>query len=246
MHGKSAVCSRQQIAGGGQAVSSLQAIEKIRLFCYNQDLNKPREIMNKTVFTIGHSVHTREAFLELLLKNGINCIVDVRSIPNSAHVPQFNKDEFSAYLKSKGIVYMSFADEFGARHEERELLDNEGVVDFKKIWRTGKFLSGVERLKAGVDKGYKVALMCSEAEPMDCHRFSMISRYLVNNGFEVKHVLRDGAVIDNSELESKLLKKYEKRLPVPTLFEEPFKTPAERIDYAYSLRNSDVGYRASI
>lgn len=206
----------------------------------------PRENMDRKIFTIGHSVHTKEAFLDLLIKSGVNCIVDVRSMPNSAHVPQFNKDAFSEFLKDKGLAYMSFADEFGARQDKQGLLDDEGVVDFKKVWRTGKFLSGVERLRAGAEKGYKIALMCSEAEPMDCHRFSMISRYLVNNGFEVNHILKDGSVIDNAELEIKLLKKYEKKIPVPTLFEEPFKTPAEKVDYAYSLRNRDVGYRAGV
>lgn len=202
--------------------------------------------MDRKIYTIGHSVHTKETFLDLLSKSGVNCIVDVRSVPNSIHVPQFNKETFSEFLKYNGIAYMSFADEFGARHHERELLDNNGVVDFKKVWQTHEFLSGVERLRAGADNGYSVALMCSEAEPMDCHRFSMIARYLVNNGFDVKHILKDGSVIDNSELELKLLKKYKKKIPDSTLFEEPFKTPAEKIDYAYSLSNRDVGYKVSI
>ena len=202
--------------------------------------------MNRKIFTIGHSVHTKEAFLELLAKCGVNCVVDIRSISSSAHTPQFNKEVFSRYLKDKSIVYMSFADEFGARHSESGLLDENGIVDFKKVWETPVFLSGVERLRAGVDKGYTVALMCSEAEPFDCHRFSMVSRYLAKNGFTVKHILKDGSLIDNSELESKLLKKYEKKIPVPTLFEKPFKTAEEKIDYAYSLRNKDVGYKAGV
>ena len=153
------------------------------------------------VYTIGHSNHTFDLFLDLLKSFSITCIVDVRSVPASAYSPQFNKETLQNALKWNNIVYMHFGDEFGARHTNPELLDNFGKVDFKKVRATQKFLSGVERLKNGLEKGYNISLMCSEAEPFDCHRFAMISYYLVRNGFEVEHILKDKSLIKNSELE---------------------------------------------
>ena len=82
--------------------------------------------------------------------------------------------------------------------------------------------------------------MCSEAEPFDCHRFAMISYYLVRNGFEVEHILKDKSLIKNSELEKRLLKKYNKVIPKTDLFQ--FFTDEEQLEMAYRLRNQDVAY----
>ncbi|MBA7553466.1 hypothetical protein ES705_46058 [subsurface metagenome] len=82
--------------------------------------------------------------------------------------------------------------------------------------------------------------MCSEAEPFDCHRFSMISYYLDRNGFDVLHILKDKTLIRNEELEDKLLKKYQKQIPQTNLFE--VFSPQQQLNLAYRLRNKDVAY----
>src|SRR5881227_321241 len=127
------------------------------------------------IYTIGHSSHQIDYFLELLKIFSINCVIDVRSIAASSYNPQFNKEPLSNFLKNNQIAYLHFAEEFGARHTDPDLLDEEGKVDFEKVRMAWLFKSGVERLWKGVEKGFIIALMCSEAEPFDCHRFSMIS-----------------------------------------------------------------------
>jgi len=199
-------------------------------------------LINNLVYTIGHSNHPIDYFNELLGAHGINCVIDVRSVPASAYNPQFNKESLSNYLKYNNITYLHFGDEFGARHTEKDLLDDSGKVDFDKVRKSDKFLSGVERLKGGLSKGFTVALMCSEAEPFDCHRFSLISYYLVRNGFIVRHILKDSALIENSELEMRLLKKYDKKIPKPTLFDPVILTETEKLNLAYRLRNMEVAY----
>jgi uncharacterized protein (DUF488 family) len=192
--------------------------------------------MNDTVvYTIGHSNHEPEAFADLLRHFGVNCVVDVRSVPASGRFPQFNKAALSEFLKSNNIQYLHFGKEFGARYTDPELLDEEGKVDFEKVRQTEDFQNGVERLKAGIEKGYTIALMCSEAEPFDCHRFSMISGFLGKNGFEVKHIFRDKTLKTNAQLENQLLKKYHKELPFAPSLEE-------QIAHAYRLRNRDVAF----
>jgi hypothetical protein len=85
--------------------------------------------------------------------------------------------------------------------------------------------------------------MCSEANPFDCHRFSLISYQLVKEGVRVNHILEDGDFVGNSELEDQLLEKYYKKLPQSTLFETV--TKEMQLEVAYRLRSKYVAYSAS-
>ncbi len=173
---------------------------------------------DKVIYTVGHSNHSIDFFIDLIKTFSITCIIDVRSVPASSYSPQFNIDNLQKSLKASKIIYLHFGEEFGARHTEKELLDSFGKVDFDKVRETPKFLFGVERLQKGLDRGFNISLMCSEAEPFDCHRFSMISYYLARNGFIVHHILKDKSIITNEELEKILLKKYHRQIPKATLF----------------------------
>jgi uncharacterized protein (DUF488 family) len=193
------------------------------------------------IHTIGHSNHSAEDFLRLLQLHGIDCVVDVRSTPASQYNPQYNKPLLAKFLRENDIVYLHFGKEFGARHANPKLQDDTGKVDFEKVQATADFKLGIERLRQGVDKGYFPALMCAEAEPLDCHRFSMISKMLEREGFEVVHIFKDGEVATHHELEQTLLKKFAKKLPQPTIF-EPEIGPKEQLQAAYRLHNQLVGW----
>ena len=194
-----------------------------------------------TIYTVGHSNYCINYFIELIKTFSITCIVDVRSIPASSYNPQFNKINLKKSLMHYNILYLYLGEEFGARYTNKELLDDFGKVDFDKVRNTQKFISGVQRLKAGLDKGHNISLMCSESDPFDCHRFSLISYYLVRNGFIVKHILKDKTIISNLELEDKLLKKYRKQIPTTNLFE--VFSIKQQIKLAYKLRNKDVAFK---
>ena len=197
--------------------------------------------MKKTIYTVGHSTHTIDYFLELLTTYSINCVVDVRSVAASKYNPQFNQQPLSNFLKKHGVNYLHFDKEFGARYTDKALLDEHDTVDFEKVRATKTFSTGVERLERGIERGFNIALMCSEAEPFDCHRFGMISGYLSNNNFDVKHILKDKSLKTNAELEKQLMKKYAKKIPIPTLL-EPDITPEIQLQAAYKLRNKDIGF----
>ena len=193
------------------------------------------------IYTIGHSTHPSEFFLELLQEYSINCLIDVRSVAASSYNPQFNKEPLSNFLKANGITYMHFAEEFGARHNDPDLLDDEGKVNFELVRKSWNFKNGVERLWQAIDKGFTIALMCSESEPFDCHRFSMISIALEKDGFEVRHILKDKTTKSNAQLENQLLKKYEKKIPQPDMF-QPNITHDDQLKVAYRLRNIEIAY----
>lgn len=197
--------------------------------------------MENKIYTVGHSNHEIKYFIELIKHFGINCIVDVRSVAASSHNPQFNKSFLSTTLRKDNIFYMHFAQEFGARHTDPELLDDDGKVDFEKVRTSYHFKKGIERLWKGVERNFKIALMCSEGEPFDCHRFSMISVALEKDGFNVFHILKDRTLKTNAQLERQLLKKYEKKLPEPSIFESPM-TIDKQLKIAYKMRNQDIAF----
>ena len=195
----------------------------------------------KEIYTIGHSNHQIDYFLELLKSKEISCVIDVRSTPASSYSPQYNKIPLKNYLKNNGITYMHFKDEFGARHENEAVLDVNGQVNFELFRKTNEFKKGVERVDKGFSKGYKIALMCSEANPLECHRFSMISVYLNKSGYKVFHILKNKVVKTHLQLEEELLEKYRKKLPSPSLF-EPNIDENQIINEAYKLHNKEIGW----
>lgn len=198
-------------------------------------------MINNKIYTIGHSTHSKEYFLELLTTYSVNCLIDVRSIAASSYNPQYNKAVLSDFLKSNGIEYLHFSKEFGARHEDPTLLDKDGKVDFDKVRNTQDFKSGIERIKKGIKKGFTISLMCSESEPFDCHRFSLVSIGLIEEGFIVEHILKDKSIRRNVQLENQLLKKYHKKIPKPSMF-EPNVSLEEQLKVAYQLRNKEIAY----
>ena len=157
------------------------------------------------IYTIGCSTHSQQSFIDLLKKNHINVLIDVRSIPYSLHTPQFNKETLMDALSKNYIRYMSFAEEFGARRKEPEAY-TANHVDFQKVIDLPVFLKGVERVKKGIEKGYKIALMCTEKNPEDCHRFSLVSRGLKKKAnIDAIHILFNGQLQTTEQIEEKIL-----------------------------------------
>lgn len=198
--------------------------------------------MNK-IFTVGHSNGTAEELLSLLTSAGIDCVVDVRTVPASAYTPQFNKEYIKRFLSNHGIFYMHFGEEFGARRSDSVV---NGQVNFEKAVTTPAFLRGVERIKNGLEQGYHIALMCSEADPLACHRFSMVSRYFHDNGFEVNHILHTKEIKSHEELEkemiAEMLRKRNSKLPEVDAMFGTYTTEDQRRD-AYRLKNASIGYK---
>ena len=199
------------------------------------------------LYSIGHSSQTQEEFLALLTSYGINCIVDVRSVPASKYSPQFNQENLKWFLKSHGIQYLHFGDEFGARRTDG--IDENGQVNFELAVKTPNFQQGVVRLMRGLEKGYQIALMCSEADPLECHRFSMVSRYFYDLGLDVQHILKDGTLASHTLLEKEMTNQFlhsrKYRLPEVDLLFGTYSEEEQRKD-AYRLKNKEIGYKPEL
>jgi uncharacterized protein (DUF488 family) len=199
--------------------------------------------MDKIIYTIGHSNHSLDYFKELLLFYDINCLVDIRSIPASSHTPQFNKVPLNNYLKLHEISYLHFGKEFGARRFD--CLDADNNVDFIKAVKTQDFINGVSRIEKGIISGFKIAIMCSEGQPLECHRFAMVARYFDSNGFNVKHILKDKSLVDHKFLQDKMINEYLKKKKIKEidlmfgLYNEE-----QQINDAYKMKNKEIAFCA--
>lgn len=197
----------------------------------------------RNIYTIGHSSHRIEYFLYLLKKYGINCLVDVRSIPYSKYTPQFNIDALKRFFPSNGIHYIFMGKEFGARREDRSLFTEEGYLDFEKVSETSLFVFGIERIKKGIGKKFNIALMCMEKDPIDCHRNILVAREFHKKNYGVNNILENGEIQTQEYIEKRLLDMYFPNRMQQTIFDvETTKSDEELINQAYRLRNRDIGY----
>ncbi len=157
-----------------------------------------------TLYTVGHSNHSVVEFISLLLSYGITAVADVRSRPYSKFHPQFNQKILASELESSGIRYVFMGRELGGRPADLGLSVGGGAASFEVIATTEAFKRGIERLSAG-RWDHKIAIMCAEKDPLDCHRTVLVCRRLREMGVPVVHILADGGSEAHAETESRLL-----------------------------------------
>jgi uncharacterized protein (DUF488 family) len=155
------------------------------------------------ILTIGHSTHSLERFGALLRGAGVTAVADVRSAPWSRRHPQFNRETLRAALQAGGIAYVYLGQELGGRPGAPEFY-SEGVADYEKMAQAPQFAHGLTRVIEG-GKKYRVALMCSEREPLHCHRCLLVSRALAQRGVRISHILDDGSRVSHAAIEDRLL-----------------------------------------
>ena len=190
------------------------------------------------VYTIGHSNHTLAKFIALLQGQQINVLVDVRSAPYSKYVSHFNKDALKEAVEGAGMSYVYMGNVLGGRWLDPELCFSDGTVDYGLVAQTDEFRKGLQTLIKNIRNGARAALMCCEKDPYDCHRFALDARFLQEEGVAVRHILEDGRVIENSDLEARLLADY------PTAIDLFSATPdkGQALVWAYEDRNRDIAY----
>lgn len=162
--------------------------------------------MTTRILTVGHSNHSIEHFVELLRKHDVSAVADVRSAPFSRFAPQFNKEALQASLRQAEIGYVFLGKELGARTSDRSCYIN-GQVQYSLLAKTELFRSGIDRLLGGAEDA-RIALMCTEKDPLVCHRTLLVTRVLVDAGVIVDHVLADGRLESNDQAMTRLLEKH--------------------------------------
>ena len=160
-------------------------------------------VIETRVLTVGHSNHPLETFVSLLKQHDVATLADVRSAPYSRFNPHFNRKFLDAALQAHGVAYLFLGHALGGRPEDRSCYE-KGRVRYDRLARTPLYREGIDRVmeRAEVER---LALMCAEKEPLDCHRTLLVSRSLAARNVAVAHILADGALEPHDEAMGRLL-----------------------------------------
>lgn len=191
--------------------------------------------MSEMLFTIGHSNHPIEAFIELLNRHGVTAVGDVRSHPYSRYVPQYSREPLKAALVQAGIAYVFLGKELGARSENPACY-RLGKVQYDCLAKQPQFADGIKRVTEGMKK-HSIALMCAEKDPLECHRTLLVARKLYEAGVKIAHIHADGSLEDHGALESRLLQAC--KMPEGDMF----KPRNEFVSEAYAIQGERVAYQ---
>lgn len=184
------------------------------------------------LFTIGHSNHSAENFIELLLRHDITVVGDVRSQPYSKFNPQFNRENIQKDLKQRGIGYVFLGRELGPRSDDPACY-TEGKVQYHLLAATDIFQQGLKRLLRGV-RSHRIAMMCAEKDPIMCHRMILVCRHLRKEVAEIKHIMEDGGIEALADSEKRLLR----LLKIPPL--QLFESTEDLIIRAYDIQADKI------
>ena len=164
---------------------------------------------------IGHSNHPLEIFELMLKREKISILYDIRMIPFSRYVPQYNQTTLPDTLKSWDVEYRYFSD-IGPRIEGDTPLYDKNGFNYNLALTRERIVKGLKTLSSEIQEDDKVAIMATKKEPLECHRFLILSRVLKDLGHTIKHILPD-ETLETEALEVKMIKSMERRVKRGTI-----------------------------
>lgn len=151
---------------------------------------------NIELFTIGHSNHSLEQFLELLRQHEIEALADIRRYPSSRTFPHFKRDNLREEREASGIEYL-WIEELGGRRPRAEDFDspnmglrNESFHNYADHMLTDEFQNAMNKLE-DIAGAKRTVIMCAESVFWRCHR-RLVSDFVVANGGSVQHIFPNG------------------------------------------------------
>jgi uncharacterized protein (DUF488 family) len=188
--------------------------------------------------SIGHSNIPADRFVGMLQSAGVDAIADVRSVPLSRFFPWFSGKPLAARLADAGIGYAAMGEALGGRPRSDGLYRN-GVADYEAMAARPEFLRARESLIEGATRS-RICLLCAERDPLDCHRFLLVSRRLAERGLTIGHILHDGRIEPHDTTEQRMLALDDEDCDLFAAGQ------AERLAAAYRRRAQAVAFRQKV
>ena len=190
------------------------------------------------IYTIGYSCYTMDEFIEVLKTFKISTLIDVRTTPYSSFHIDFNSDILKANLKENGIKYLYLGSKVGGRPKNKQLYDDDGVIDYQKMEISSSFKKGIAEIASLSSSN--VCLMCAEKNPINCHRSILIGKCLYNAGYDVLHIVDGIPLLTQGYVEDMLVKKHFPNLNQLSLFDknEDYNSAVFK---AYNMQNKVIG-----
>ncbi len=188
------------------------------------------------VLTIGHSNHSPEVFINLLVRHGVDEVIDVRSAPYSRYTPQFNYEGIQRMLEDIGIGYTYLGGELGGRPADRACYDADGRVQYDRVAATDTFDDALRQVTRAADE-HRPVLLCTEKEPLECHRTLLVARALADREVAVAHIHSDGSLESFDDSINRLLDLH--KLPQ---YGDMFRTRADVVAEALTRQAGKFAY----
>lgn len=188
LQGRFSVFDHQTI-GSKTIVKQVSRLEDSQLT--DQKLSKP-DIPAITIYTIGHSNHDIEKFIQLLEMHQIDMLIDVRSAPSSKYATQYDQKALKGSLKDASIQYKYMGKSLGGRPKDKDVLNSESKIVRENIEQKDWYKQGIQELIEISKKHGRVAFMCSEEDPTHCHRGYIVSNTLIEMGVNILHIRATG------------------------------------------------------
>jgi uncharacterized protein (DUF488 family) len=180
------------------------------------------------IYTIGYGARSVDELAAVLQTYAIEFVIDVRTAPYSRYKPEFSKDALEAALKTHGLRYLYMGDSLGGRPDDPSCYV-EGRVDYARVQDKPFYQAGIARVQNAFAQQRRVALMCSEGKPEECHRTKLIGATLTTLGVPVAHIDENGETLTQAEVVERL------EGAQLTLFDEPTLASRKR----YKDKNDD-------
>ncbi len=198
--------------------------------------------MDRILLSIGHSQHKVDYFIDMLKNHNVNYILDVRSTPYSQFAANYNKENIRSILQDNGIEYAFMGNYFGARPMDSTLYSPAGYLDFEKVVTSSRFKKGFESVVKGVEQGYRIAFMCTEKDPIECHRAILVTNAFYKAGYLIEHIMPDNTIQTQKDLNDRLLDMYYADRNQLSLFASENLSDEQCLIEAYRKQNEKIGY----
>ena len=204
------------------------------------------EKIDNPIFTVGHSTHNLDTFINLLRQHTVTALADVRSSPYSRFTPHFNRNSLVNALKAGGIEYLYMGDKLGGRSTDPACYE-AGRIRYDRVAASESFQSGLDHIFSKAVK-HRIALMCAEKEPLDCHRTLLVAQAINEHGVQVAHIHANGILETHYEAMDRLLRHFHLRpegelfLTREDLVADAVKRQARRVAFVdEKLTNTSTG-----
>lgn len=194
-----------------------------------------------TLYTIGYATKPISTFIEQLQYYRIDVVADIRSVPFSKRFHDYHQHAIAKWLPEHGIRYVYLGEELGPRSKEATHYDTEGQVQFDRLMESELFRQGIQRLYTGLERNFRIALMCAEKDPATCHRSLLVGHYLIrqsqaDENLQLLHITHDGDTETQQQLETRLTE-------IHSITMDLFTSAEEQAAQAYQLQLKKTSYR---
>ena len=163
------------------------------------------------ILTVGHSNMSLREFTELVEGEGVEILVDTRSNPYSRWVPHFARESLRDAARGAPFEYRYMGDSLGGKPSDRKFHRQDGTVDYEAIARQPFYLAGIERV-LDLAKERVVCLLCTEEDPIQCHRRLLVGKTLREQGVTLRHLRKRGLFEDEESVQRRYLRKHPQRI----------------------------------